>query len=102
MDIQVLRNLTTGKLHTKMEDIYTTVEYLTTKKGVMTHQLGSAAVALQPYLVKKLEGKPRFFDGKYDTTHTGEVDIPPMDPEEHKRFQEIFTREQKSFWENFR
>jgi len=77
MDIQRLRNLTTGRLHTKMEDIYTDIEYLTGEKGVMTHQLPNACRALEPYLREKVTDT-RFWDGEYDTAHTGEIDVPPM------------------------
>lgn len=34
MDIQRIRNLTTGILHTKMEDIHEDIEYLVVTKGV--------------------------------------------------------------------
>lgn len=78
MDIQRLRNLTTGRLHTKMEHIYEDIGLLTGVDGVMTHMLPNACRALEPYLREKLMDA-RFFDGEYDTTHTGEVDVPPMD-----------------------
>ncbi len=78
MDIQRLRNLTTGRLHTKMEDIYADIEHLTGAEGVMTHQLPNACRALEPYLREKVQDA-RFWDGEYDTTHTGEIDVPPMD-----------------------
>lgn len=81
MDIQRVRNLTTGRLHTKMEDIYADVEWLTGAKGVMTHQLPNALRALEPYLREKV-AEARFWDGEYDTAHTGEIDIPPMGSED--------------------
>ena len=78
MDIQRLRNLTTGRLHTKIEDIYADIEHLTGEEGVMTHQLPNACRALEPYLREKVTDS-RFWDGEYDTTHTGDIDVPPMD-----------------------
>jgi hypothetical protein len=78
MDIQRLRNLTTARLHTKMENIYTDIEYLTGEKGLMTHQIPNASRAIEPYL-REIVTDARFWDGEYDTTHTGEIDIPPMD-----------------------
>ena len=55
MDIQRLRNLTTGRLHTKMEHIYADIEHLTGAEGVMTHQLPNACRALEPYLREKVQ-----------------------------------------------
>ena len=89
MDIQRLRNLTTRRLHTKMEHIYADIEYLTGEKGVMTHQLPNANRALEPYLRKKVT-EARFWDGKYDTTHTGEIYVPPMDQAEKKAMWERY------------
>jgi hypothetical protein len=78
MDIQRLRNLTTGRLHTKMEHIYEDISLITGEDGVMTHQLPNACRAMEPYLREKVPDA-RFWDGEYDTTHTGEIDMPPMD-----------------------
>lgn len=81
MDIQRVRNLTTGRPHTKMEDIYADIEWLTGAKGVMTHQLPNALRALEPYLREHVTDE-RFWGGEYDTAHTGEIDIPPMGSED--------------------
>lgn len=88
MNIQRLRNLTTGKLHTVMGDIYQDIEWLTGSEGIMTHQLPNAAEALRPYLEKHLDGQ--FFDGKYDPSHIGEVEIPQMNEAEKKEFWERY------------
>ena len=85
MDIQRLRNLTTGRLHTKMADIYQDIEYLTGEPGVMTHMLPDATKALLPYLREKTPDA-RLWDGAYDTAHVGEIDIPPMNGEEQAEF----------------
>ncbi len=85
MDIQRLRNLTTGRLHTKMADIYQDIEYLTGEPGVMTHMLPDATKALLPYLRTKAPDA-RLWDGEYDPTHDGEIDIPPMNGEEQAEF----------------
>lgn len=77
MDIQRLRNLTTGILHTQMQDIYDDIEALTGADGIMTHQLPNAVKAMEPWLRQRLPD-PRFWDGKFDTDHTGDVDIEPM------------------------
>lgn len=78
MDIQRLRNLTTGRLHTSIDCVYQDIEYLTGEKGVMTHMLPRALRALEPYLREKVPDA-RFWQDSYDTTHIGEVDVPPMD-----------------------
>ena len=80
MDIQRLRNLTTGRLHTKMDDIYADIEHLTGEGGVMTHQIPNACRAMEPYLREKVTDA-RFWNGEYDPSHTGEIDLPPMDGE---------------------
>lgn len=81
MDIQRLRNLTTGRLHTTIDHIYEDIEYLTGVKGVMTHQLPNACDALQPYLHEKIKD-PRFWDGNFDTEHVGDYEIQPMDEQQ--------------------
>lgn len=89
MDIQRLRNLTTGRLHTKMVDIYQDIEYLTGMVGVMTHMLPNACRALEPYLRDKLP-QEKFWEDVYDATHVGEIDVPPMDESERNAFCERY------------
>lgn len=89
MDIQRLRNLTTGRLHTKMEDIYEDMEFITEQKGIMTHMLPSILNAMTPWL-EDLELSSRFWDGLYDTTHNGDVIIIPMNKEELEAFWERY------------
>ena len=85
MDIQRLRNLTTGRLHTNMADIYQDIEYITGARGVMTHMLPDATKALLPYLREKAPDA-MLWDGSYDPAHIGEIDIPPMNGEEQAEF----------------
>jgi hypothetical protein len=85
MDIQELRNLTTGRLHTDMGAVYKGVEFITGAPGVMTHMLPSAFRAMQPWLRSKVTD-PRFWDGEYDTTHTGVFPLQPMNTEEQNEF----------------
>jgi hypothetical protein len=49
-----LRNITTGILHTNIDDVYLFLEEYVGAKGIMTHQLGSAVKALTPILQTKL------------------------------------------------
>jgi hypothetical protein len=85
MDIQRLRNLTTGRLHTTMGDIYKDIETLVGAEGIMTHMLPRAADAMRPWLELMVTDK-RFWDGKYDTTHTGDIDLRPMNASEQEAF----------------
>ena len=85
MDIQRLRNLTTGRLHTQMADIYQDIEYITGARGVLTHMLPDATKALLPYLREKAP-ESRFWIGGYDPSHLGEIDIPPMNSDEQSEF----------------
>lgn len=90
MDIQRLRNLTTFRLHTAMADIYEDIEYFTGVQGVTTLLLPKVADALLPYLREKLKD-PRFWDGKYDPEHRGDVEVPSMS-----------AGELEAFWERYR
>jgi len=83
MDTQRLRNLTTGRLHTEMDHIYQDMELLTGMEGLMTHMLPNALLAMTPWLKEKVKDN-RYWDDEYDTSHTGEYDITPMNNEEQK------------------
>ena len=50
MDIQRIRNLTTGSLHTDMDHVYKDIEYIVGEKGIMTHMIPNACSSLEPYL----------------------------------------------------
>ena len=90
MDNQQIRIFTTGILHTKVDDLYTGVEYITGEKGVMTHMLPRAFDAMQPWLRARVTD-PRFWDGKFDPTHTGETVLPPMTEDEKAFFWKQYS-----------
>ena len=75
MNIQRLRNLTTGRLHTEIGHVYEDLEIITGEKWLMTHMLPRAARAVEPWLREHVT-EPRFWDGEYDTTHTGDHALP--------------------------
>lgn len=79
---QRLRNLTTGKLHTQMADIYEDLEFFTRGGGIMTHMLPRVRKAIEPWLRERLVDK-RFWDGKYDVSHVGEIELPQMSEAEN-------------------
>lgn len=74
---QRIRNLTTGKLHTQMKDIYVDIEAISGTHGIMAHMLPKTRQALLPHLRWVLTDQ-RFWDGELDGTHTGETDVPVM------------------------
>jgi hypothetical protein len=61
-----------------MEHIYEDIALITGEDGIMTHQLPNACRAMEPYLREKVTDD-RIWDGEYDPTHTGEIDVPQMD-----------------------
>ena len=89
MDIQRLRNLTTDKLHTEISHVYEDLVFLTGELGIMTHQIPNALIAIKPYLRDKVKD-PRFWDGQFDITHVGEIDISLMDEENKKHFWDAY------------
>ena len=83
MDIQRLRNLTTGILHTEISHFYEDIEFLTNMEGVMTHMIPNVIKAMHPWLLGKVNDA-RYWDGKYDPDHEGEYEIEPMNANEQK------------------
>ena len=89
MDIQRLRNLTTGRLHTDIACVYEDLEFITGEKGLMTHMLPRASRAIEPWLRKHVTD-PRFWEDKYDTTHVGEYDLPEPTIEDRAEMFELY------------
>lgn len=77
MDIQRLRNLTTGRLHTKIDDVYEDLEFITGGGGIMTHMIPRVMKAIEPWLRTKVVDDV-FWNGEFDTTHTGDFELEPM------------------------
>lgn len=74
-----------------MGDIYEDVGFVVGEKWVMTHMLPRAFEAMQPWLREKVIDQ-RFWDGAYDTSHSGETDLIPMTAEERKGFWERYSK----------
>ncbi|URA06982.1 hypothetical protein P9A47_gp14 [Xanthomonas phage Elanor] len=85
MDIQRLRSLTTRRLHTDVRDVYKDIALLTGQPGIMTHQIPNALRALEPFLRQRAP-EPRLWDGQFDQTHTGEIEVLPMSGQELNEF----------------
>lgn len=87
MDIQRLRNLTTGRLHTQMEHIYEDLGVIIGDDGIFTHMIPRVMRAVEPWLRERVT-ESRFWDGQYDVTHTGEFDLPqPTDGDRAAMFE---------------
>jgi len=89
MDIQRLRNLTTGKLHTKMEHIYEDLEIITGEPGIMTHMIPRIYTAVKPWL-KQHVTDGRFWNDRHDPEHCGDYPLPTATAFERERMFEIF------------
>ena len=92
MKTQRLRNLTTGRLHTEVGHIYEDLGAITGEEGLMTHMLPRAMKAVEPWLREHVTDS-RYWDGEYDTEHTGELDLPTPTAEDRlamfDRFKEM-------------
>lgn len=83
MNIQRLRNLTTGKLHTQMQDIYEDLEFITRGGGIMTHMIPRVMQAVKPWLQEQITDE-RFWDDQYDPSHVGDYPLREMSIEENE------------------
>jgi hypothetical protein len=92
MEIQRLRNLTTGRLHTNMGHIYEDLESITGEKGLMTHMLPRALLAVTPWL-KQHVTEPRFWDGQFDKTHTGTLALPASSEKDRKAMFDLYSEQ---------
>ena len=92
MDIQRIRNLTTLRVHTQIEHFFEDIKYITGDSRVIPYHLEMTCDAMRPWLMEKLKDK-RFFDGRYDKTHTGEIDLSPMTVVERETFLKLFLEQ---------
>jgi len=84
MNIQRLRNLTTGIIHTKREHIQEDLEFLVGHEIPET-LLPEIASAIMPWLKEKLQDV-ELFELKYDPNHQGEVTLHPLTKPERESF----------------
>lgn len=83
MDIQRLRNLTTGRLHTDIKHVYEDLELIMGQERLWTHMLPRVLRAVEPWLREHVT-ESRFWDGKFDIGHTGEYKLPEPTQDERK------------------
>ena len=88
MEIQRLRNLTTGRLHTEMGHVYKDLEMILGEQGLFTHMIPRALASVKPWLIDNVKDQ-RFWNGEYDTTHVGDFELPQPTQEDRV---EIFKR----------
>ena len=94
-----LRNITTGILHTDMDDVYEFFEQYLNEKGIYTHHLPSAGKAILPILKKKLPAE--WFSKDYIITGLNEeAEVPDMTEEEKKEFWFSFGKYSSELWNN--
>lgn len=91
MTNQRLRNLTTGILHTTMDDVVADIEYITGANGLMTHQLPRAFNAMHVWLKDRVQDE-RFWNDAWDTGHVGETyQLDPMTSDERNMFWRAYA-----------
>lgn len=88
MEIQRVRNLTTGILHTDLVYVYEDLRAITTLP-FLTQEIPNAIESLQPSLRQHIS-EDRFWTGKLDLEHVGEIDIPAMTAEHRAAFLERY------------
>ena len=90
MKIQRLRTLTTNIFHTKIEHVYQDLEAITGEKGLSTHMIPNAIEAIKPWLRQHVTDE-RFWNQKYDPSHTGDIDLPEPTDEDRAAMFERFV-----------
>jgi bifunctional oligoribonuclease and PAP phosphatase NrnA len=97
IDAQTLRNLTTGIIHTKLCHVYESLEEITGEPSLVDHVLegknpadidlvleanfDAMIFAVTAWLRKHVTDE-RFWDGKNDPHHSGEIDLPEPSAED--------------------
>lgn len=84
-----LRNVTSGRLHTDIGDVYKFYEEYCEADGIMTHQIPSAFKALLPILKGKLSEE--WFTDEWIKTGL----------DEPAEIAELTTEEKAAFWKSF-
>lgn len=85
-----MRNLTTGKLHTDIGEVYQLLEKLTEASGIMTHQIPNALRALEPWLRQRVTGE-NYWNDEYEPDHEGDITIALMTEQEKKEYWERYS-----------
>ena len=84
MNIQRIRNLTTGILHTSREHVQEDLEFLLSFELPET-LIPEIASAIMPWLKENLADS-KFFEARHDPDHVGEVNLEPLTKPERESF----------------
>lgn len=91
MDVQRLRNLTTGLLHTDVSHYYEDLLMISgVESPVYTHQLPALLRAVLPWLREKIQDD-KFFNGKHNPSEKGVFWLPKPTKDEQKEIIRRFT-----------
>jgi hypothetical protein len=81
--------MTTGRLHTSIEHVYSDLELITGLSGLVTHMLPRASKAVEPWLRVHVTD-PRFWDNRHDPSHTGELRLPEPTETDRKLMMQLY------------
>lgn len=96
-----LRNMTTGILHTKIDDVYIFLEKYLGADGIMTHQIPSACRALEPFLKTKLSSE--WFNKVWEKENLDiEVEVPDMTEDELRSFWISYENYAADMWNSIK
>lgn len=96
-----LRNVTSGRLHTSIGDVYEFYTAYCGAEGIMTHHIPSAYKALLPILKNKLSDE--WFTDEWIKTGLEEtVEVPEMTQTEKTTFWESFGVYASAMWDSIK
>jgi hypothetical protein len=96
-----LRNVTSGRLHTNIGDVYQFYTEYCGADGIMTHHIPSAFQALLPILKSKLSEE--WFTDEWIKTGLDEpVEVPEMTQDEKDKFWESFGVYADEMWDSIK
>ena len=96
-----LRNITSGILHTKIEDVYLFFEEYLGAEGIMTHHLPSARKSIIPILKTKLSDE--WFNEEWIKVGLDEtIELPSLSEKERKEFWKNFGEYAVALWSNIK
>lgn len=96
-----LRNITTGRLHTDIGQVYKFIEEYTSEKGIMTHHIPSACPVIQEILKRHLSVE--WFTDEWIKTGLDEiVEIPDMTEDERMEFWDEFNKRAADLWDSIK
>ena len=93
MNIQRLRNLTTGILHTDIACVYEDIEHLIGETGIFTHMIPDAMRALRPWLRARV-AEPAAWVVCLEDDSRAEIALEPMNETERADFWRAFAQQE--------